>query len=126
MPFDSEADGVNVAVVFVALSVTEPATAAPPVALRVTVDDVRLAAVIGSLNTITTGVDTETPPARFAGDTDVTTGGTSSRTVNENENGEASAFPAASRAAVVIVTTIPVALGRIEDGANSAVRVAGL
>jgi hypothetical protein len=75
---------------------------------------------MASLNRIAEDIPVDTPVARSAGVTDETLGGTSSRTENAIPNSEAIGFPAWSRTPVVIVTTIPVAFGRIVAGTNSA------
>jgi hypothetical protein len=80
--FCNGADGVNVARVFAASEETIPLTAPWPLTVNVvefTVDE-----FIGLLNVITIGADTATFVAPFGGVDAFTTGGVSSRTVNED------------------------------------------
>ena len=83
--------------VFVPSSPTTAATVIPPVSRSVILELAIVEADIGLLKVTTTGVATDTAVARFAGDTDTTVGGISSRVVNAKVKGAASAFPAASR-----------------------------
>jgi hypothetical protein len=117
------ADGVNVAVL--PLTLTVPTTAAPSeVVAKVKLAVLNVAFVMASENVADTGEFSATPVAAFAGEVADTVGGVVSRTaavVNVELKLAASALPAASFAAVVMVAVYCVMASRGAEGANVAV-----
>jgi hypothetical protein len=116
-------DGVNVAVL--PLTFTVPATTVPPeVVTTVKLAVLKVAFVIASEKVADTGEFSATPVAAFAGEVADTVGGVISRTaavVNVELKLAASAFPAASFAAVVMVAVYCVIASRGAEGVNVAV-----
>jgi hypothetical protein len=95
----SGADGVNVTVEPVL--VTVPATATPPGAVSVKFAVVAVAVAIGSENVATTAVESATPVALLAGAVDTTVGAGNPMVVNVQLAGSASAAPSTSLIPVV-------------------------
>jgi hypothetical protein len=116
-------DGVNVAVL--PLTFTVPATAVPPeVATTVKLAVFRVAFVIASENVADTGTFSATPVTAFAGEVTDTVGGVVSRTaavVKVELKLAASALPAASFAAVLMVAVCSVIAARGAVGVKVAV-----
>ncbi len=116
-------EGVNRAVL--PLMLTVPATAAPPAVLtRVKLVVVSVALVIASEKLADTEAFVATPVAAFAGEVEDTVGGVVSEAapvVNCQVKLAASALPAASFAAVVMVAVYCVPAARLPEGTNSAV-----
>src|SRR5688572_1077096 len=121
------AAGVNVAVRVPGSKLTTPATGAPP-AVAATTTDAAVIVAASSGSSKVTAIDPviDTAELAFAGEVDVTTGGTSSLVENENAKSAASPLPPVSLTPVVMVTVIAAELGSIPSALNSASRVAVL
>src|SRR5687767_1511114 len=119
------AAGANVAVRVPRSKLTTPVTGAPPAVGATTSDAaVIVAASSGSSNVTAIDPVIETAELAFAGEVDVTTGGTSSFVENENVKSAASLLPPVSFTPVVMETVIAAELGSIPSALNSARRVA--